>query len=56
MGKAFLVNTFICHVEFKQITKYVEIIREKGHVNMKQLGVRKNVWGQFEFRDFGTNS
>lgn len=44
-----------CRIE--QITKYVEIIREKGHVNMKQLGgVRKNVWGQFEFRDFGINS
>lgn len=41
----------------EQITKYVEIIREKGHVNMKRLGgVRKNLWGQFEFKDFGINS
>ena len=25
----------------EQITKYVEIIREKGHVNMKRLGGSK---------------
>lgn len=33
----------------EQITKYIEIIKEKGHANMKWLGgVRKNLWDSLD--------